>query len=166
MLVLGVQQIDSLSHKQRSILFQILVPFSLLENIEPSSPGYIVVPCGSSTLNNSSVCLFIPSSHFIPPPPPVFPFDNPKFVIWVYFCFEYKLIIFNNSNVSLFFNAAYTWYHLIFDFLWLISVSMIISRSIYVAANGNTSFSLMAEWYSIVAHVYVPHLFQFICPDL
>ena len=69
MLVLGVQQSDSLTHKHTSILFQILVPFSLLENIEPSSSGYIVVPCGSSTLNNSSVCLFIPSSQFIPPPP-------------------------------------------------------------------------------------------------
>ena len=68
MLVSGIQQGDSITHKHVSILFQILFPFSLLQNIEPSSPGCIVGPCGSSTLNNRSVCLFIPSSQFIPPP--------------------------------------------------------------------------------------------------
>ena len=168
MLVLGVQQSDSVTHKHISILFQILFPFSLLQNIEPSTPGCIVGPCGSTTSNNTSVCLFIPSSQFIPPhcPPPIFPFDNPKFVVWVYFRFEYKFITFNNnnSNVSLFFNAAYTWYHLMFDFLWLISLSVIISRSIHVAADGIISFSLMAEYLPLC--IYVPNLlFPFICPQ-
>ena len=39
---------------------------------------------------------------------------------------------------------------MIFVFLWLTSVSMMISRFIHVAANGISSFISMAEWYSIV----------------
>ena len=40
--------------------------------------------------------------------------------------------------------------------VWLISFNMIISRSIHVAADGTTSFCLMAEQYSIV---YMHHIF-------
>ena len=40
--------------------------------------------------------------------------------------------------------------------LWLTSLSMIISKSIHVAANGIISFFFMAEWYSFV---YVYHIF-------
>ena len=46
---------------------------------------------------------------------------------------------------------------LIFVFVWLTSLSMIMSKSIHVAANGITSFFFMAEWYSIVDifHIFI-----------
>ena len=39
---------------------------------------------------------------------------------------------------------------MIFVFAWLTSLSMIVSRPIYVSENGIVSFSLMTEYYSIV----------------
>ena len=48
----------------------------------------------------------------------------------------------------------YKGYH-IFVFLWLTSLSMIISKSIHVSANGIISF-FMAKWYAVV---YVYHNF-------
>ena len=44
-LVSGVQQSDSVIHIHISILFQILFPFRLLQNIEQSSLCYAVGPC-------------------------------------------------------------------------------------------------------------------------
>ena len=43
--------------------------------------------------------------------------------------------------------------------LWLTSLSMVISRSIHVAANGSISFFFMAEEYSIVCmnHIFFVH---------
>ena len=51
MLVSGVQQSDSVQHIHVSILFQILFPFRLLQNIEQSSLCYTVGPCWLSILN-------------------------------------------------------------------------------------------------------------------
>ena len=50
-LVSGVQQSDSVIHIHVSILFRILFPFRLLQNIEPSSLSYTVGPCWLSILN-------------------------------------------------------------------------------------------------------------------
>ena len=50
-LVSGVQQSDSVIHIHVSILFQILFPFRLLQNIEQNSLCYIVGPCWLSVLN-------------------------------------------------------------------------------------------------------------------
>ena len=51
-LVSGVQQGDSVTlHIHVSILFQILFPFRLLQNIEQSSLCYTVGPCWLSSLN-------------------------------------------------------------------------------------------------------------------
>jgi len=41
-------------------------------------------------------------------------------------------------------DSTYKWYHMIFVFVWLISLSMITSRSIDVAANGIVSFMAAA----------------------
>ena len=45
---------------------------------------------------------------------------------------------------------------MIFVFVWLTSLSMIISRSNYVAVNSIISFFFVAEWYSVV---YIYHIF-------
>ena len=49
-LVSGVRQSDSVEHIHVSILFQILFPFRLLQNIEQSSLCYTVGPCWLSIL--------------------------------------------------------------------------------------------------------------------
>ena len=51
MLVSGVQQSDSVIHIYVPILFQILFPFRLLQNIEQSSLCYTVGPCWLSVSN-------------------------------------------------------------------------------------------------------------------
>ena len=51
MLVSGVQQSDSVIHMHVSILFQILFPFRLFQNIEQNSLCYTVGPCWLSILN-------------------------------------------------------------------------------------------------------------------
>ena len=53
-------------------------------------------------------------------------------------------------------DSTYKQYHTIFVFLCLTSLSMIISGSIHVVANGIISFLFMAELYSIV---YMYHIF-------
>ena len=50
-LVSSVQQSDLVIHVHVSILFQILFPFRLLQNIEQSSLCYTVGPCWLSVLN-------------------------------------------------------------------------------------------------------------------
>ena len=50
-LVLGVQRSDSVIHLHVSILFQILFPFRLLQNIEQHSLCYTLGPCWLSILN-------------------------------------------------------------------------------------------------------------------
>ena len=66
----------------------------------------------------------------------------------VYFCFAY---------VNLYhFICQYKWYHVVFVCLWLASLSMIISKSIRVAANVISFFLCVAQWYSIL---YMYHIF-------
>ena len=81
--------------------------------------------------------MLTPNSQFIPPTPP-FPFGNHKFVFYVcesicYFVNKFICIIFLDSTCKR--------YH-IFVFVWLTAFSMIISRSIHVAASGFISFFL------------------------
>ena len=53
MLVSGVQQSDWVIHIHVSILFQIIIPFWLLQNFEQSSLWYTIGPCWLSILNQS-----------------------------------------------------------------------------------------------------------------
>ena len=50
-MVLGVQQSDSVIHIHVSILFQIIFPFRLLQNNEQNTLCYSVDPCWLSILN-------------------------------------------------------------------------------------------------------------------
>ena len=67
------------------------------------------------------------------------PFGNYKFIfyVWVYFHSVNKFIC---IFFVFFLDSMYKWFHVVFIFLWLTSLSMIISRSIHVAANGIISF--------------------------
>ena len=53
MLVSGVKQSDSVKHTHVPILFQIIFPFRMLQNIEQSSLCYTVSPCWLSILNTA-----------------------------------------------------------------------------------------------------------------
>ena len=111
----------------------------------------------------SSTLLFIHSlydrSHLLTPTSPSLPQTPPPWqprvcslCPWVCFCFIGSFVL----------DSTYKWYHMVFVFLFLTSLSMIISSSIHVAANGIISF-LFCGW--VVLHcTYVPHLiYPFIC---
>ena len=51
--------------------------------------------------------------------------------LWVYFCFVYKFIC-----IIFFLDSTYKQCHMLFVFVWLALLSMIISESIDIAANG------------------------------
>ena len=87
-----------------------------------------------------------------------FLFGNHNFVFCVFDSISTLEI---SSFVSFFFDSTYKWYHMIIC-LCLTSLSMIISRSIHIAANGIISFFFSCGW--VIVHcVYIPHLYTFIC---
>lgn len=71
------------------------------------------------------------------------------------------------SLIFLFLHFTYNWYHNLSFLAWLISLSIILSKSNRVVAYGKISSSFMAEWqYSIVCMcvcIHTPHLYPFIC---
>ena len=71
----------------------------------------------------------IPISQFIPPS---FPLKH-KFVFYI--CDSVSVFV-NKFICTIFLDFTCKQYHMIFVFLCLTSLSMIISRSIHVAANG------------------------------
>ena len=118
-------------------LFQILLQYRFLQDTEFISLCYTVSPC----------CLLILY---------IVVYINPKLLIYpsllsplvtislfsmsVFFCFVNTLIW------SFYFSdSTYKRYHMIFVFVWLTSLSMLISRSIHIAANGIISFFLTAN---------------------
>ena len=83
-------------------------------------------------------------------PSPSSPFGNHKFVFYVCFCFINKFI----CTINLIPHIRDIIQYLSFS-LWLTSLSMIISRSLHVAANGITSS--FYDW--VVFHcIFVLHL--------
>ena len=84
--------------------------------------------------------MFLPVnlSHLLYSSFPPLPSDSTSFFlcIWVCFCF----IMF--AHLFVFLESTYKWNHTVFFFLWLISLSIIPSRSTHVVSNGKTPFSL------------------------
>ena len=108
-----------------SNLFQILSPFRLLQNSEWHSLCYTVGPWRSSILH-TEMYMSMPSSQCIPLPylPPLKTISF-FLCLWICFCFVNKFIC------IIFLDSMYKRYHMIFVFLWLTSLSVIISRSIF-----------------------------------
>ena len=96
-----------------------------------------------------SVCMLIPNSQFIPPL--FFPFGTHKFIFYV--C---EFISGNKIILSFFKDSTYKRYPMIFVFVWFTSLSVILSGSIHVAANGIIRIIFMAEEYCTV---YMYHIF-------
>ena len=89
----------------------------------------------SLLLQHSSLYLLISYFQSVPPPFPL-PIVNYKFVI--FFCKSVSVL--HICSFELFLDSTYKWYHTVFVFVWLISLSVTFSRHIHVAAHGNISF--------------------------
>ena len=124
-----------------------------LQSIEQTSLCYTVGPYLLPILY-IVVCICQSQSPTFSLPP--FPPCNPKFLhLWLYFCFVNKFIC------THFLDSTYKWYHMVFLFLWLTSLSLTISRSIHVAANGIILFFL---WLSnILLYICTHPLYPFLC---
>ena len=82
-------------------------------------------------------------THF-PTPSPLWQPPVWSLYLWIGFCFAPFV------HLDCFLGFTYKWNHMIFVFLWFISLSIIPSRSIYVVTNGKISFFLMIKWASMV----------------
>ena len=73
-----------------------------------------------------------------------------------------KLFLFCCIHSFYFLDSTYKWQHAVFVFLWVMSLSIILSRSIHVFVHGKI-FIFFYGW--VVFHcVYIPHLpYPFIC---
>ena len=105
----------------------------------------------------NSLHLLTPNSPSIPPPSPS------PLATTVLFSKSVSLPLSHRQvHLCLILDSTCKWHHMyLCSSLWLISLSMIISSCIHVAANGIFSFFL---WLSIPWHIYLPHLlYPFIC---
>ena len=137
-------------------IINIIINFSisnirLLQDIKYGFMCYTVNPCCYLFY----VCILIPYSEFTHLPPS-------SLVTRSLFSMAVSLFLFlKEADLHYFLDSTYEWYHIIFIFLWLASLSIIISRSIHVAANGNISLYFYS---SIIFYcTYIPHLYLFIC---
>ena len=80
-----------------------------------------------------------------PTPSPLWQPPVCSLYLWICFCF----IIF--VHLACFSDFTYKWNHMIFVFLWVISLGIIPSRFIHVVTNGKISFFL---WLNNI-HVYI-----------
>ena len=128
------------------ILFLILFPYRLSQNI-----GRVLCTIQHAPIGQS---LHIPQCAYANPKPPVHssPYHlslwKPQVCfqsLWVCFCSANKVIC-----ILFYLDSTYKWYHMMFVFHCLTSLSTIISRSIHVVANGIISFFLWLSnipWY-------------------
>ena len=119
--VSGEQERDSALHTHVSTLPLTPLPSRLPCNLKQSSVCYTVGPCWFIHLKYSSVYMSIQTLQLSLPSilPP----------LWVYFRFV-------SLFVSLLLESMYKGCHIIFLLLWFTSLSVAMSGSIHVAANG------------------------------
>ena len=104
--------------------------FGLLEDIEYSSLGYTAGPCYLSILYRVvCICWSQTSNPSLPTPLATTSLSS------MLVCFHFV-----NKFMCHILDSTYKWYHIVFAFLLLNSLSIIMSRSISVAANGIISF--------------------------
>ena len=99
---------------------------------------YIVSP---ELIHLATVGLY-PFDKFLPLLPPLHP--NP-----------WAALLCSVSLTLAFLDSTYKWGHTVFVFLWLISLSTMLSRLIHVVTNGRIPFFLTAEQYSIACTGYI-----------
>ena len=92
-----------------------------------------------ATKHSAEQCVYVNPSLPIYPPSPL-----PLSIRWLS-TFVILFLFCNEFIGTTFFDFMYKWYHMILVLFWLMSLSMTISRTIYVAANGIIFFFFMAE---------------------
>ena len=102
------------------------------------TPCYAVYP----------MCLLL-SYPCITPPVLFLPIPNHSFIVCI--CVWFFLVVY--TSCLYFLDSIYKWYHTVFVFLWLISLSIMPSKSIHVATNGKMSFFVCLS--SIPLYVWV-----------
>ena len=104
--------------------------------------------------------LIISLAYFSPPPHPTSPLETTCLfsVSMTLFLFSYIC-----SFVFVFLDSTYKWNHMVFVFLWLISLSIVHSRSTHIVANGKISCFLWLSNIPLCIYVcvciYTHHIF-------
>ena len=105
---------------------------------------------------NAFLSLFY-SQCFVPPTPPfLYCPSTPPLVITSVFSISVSMLFFLVIFISLlyFLYSSYKWYHTVF--VWLISLNIMPSKSIHVAANGKISFLWLSSIpLCICKHTYI-----------
>ena len=130
------------------ILIHILFHYGLSQDIEYSSLSYTLGSCHLSILYSLYVLVPNFESMF---PQHHFPLGNCKSVSYAWKSILFYIYV----HLCFILDSTYKWYHMVFVFLFLPSLSTLISMSVHVAENGIISFFL---W--LVIHcTYTPHFF-------
>ena len=141
MRISAAQQSDLLIHIYISILFKKIF-FSHIDYhriLSRVCSAIQQIPVGQSKNGK-------PPVHSIPLVHPYPPLNLSPLVTISLFSNSVSLFLFCNKFICiLFLDSMYKRYHMMFLFHCLTSLSMIISKSIHVAANGLASFFFMAE---------------------
>ena len=91
----------------------------------------------------SYICMYLVSTN---PKLPIYPHPAYPLVTVKLFSMSVSLFLFHKQvYLYHFLESTYKWYHMVFVFLCLTSLSVIISMSIHVATNGIIYFFFMAE---------------------
>ena len=102
---------------------------------------------------HSGACASHSSTSILPPP---------RLAPTSLFSRSVSLLLIIFTSWSHYLDSTSKWYHTVFVILWLISLSIMTSRAIHVAANGKISFFL---WLSnIPFYIYAPHLYPIFFP--
>ena len=106
----------------------------------------------------------MPLTH-VAPPPSYNPSSTPQFVLHIYEslllcpppCFYIIFVSLPLCSSVFLLKSSYEWSHMIFVFLWLISLSIIPSSSIHAVANGKISFFWLPSNTPLCIYIY--HIF-------
>ena len=102
---------------------------------------------------HSGACASHSSTSILPPP---------RLAPTSLFSRSVSLLLIIFTSWSHYLDSTSKWCHTVFVILWLISLSIMTSRAIHVAANGKISFFL---WLSnIPFYIYAPHLYPIFFP--
>ena len=77
--------------------------------------------------------------------------------IYLWVCFSLVIYKYIYIYMFIFVDSTYKWYHTLFVFFWLISLSIIFSRSIHVATNSIIPLFIWLN--NIPMNVYMDHIF-------
>ena len=117
------------------ILSHILFFYGLSQDTEYSSLCYTLGPCCLSITNK--IALHLPNPK-LPVSSPTL--GNLRSVLCVHESPALQIVPLYHIL-----DSTYKWYHVLFVFSWLPSLSMIISRFIHIATNGKIPFLFIAE---------------------